>query len=221
MEEKKKNKQKKKDWMKGIFLIILLFVIAGIVLIIYGKVQGIKKQEEVVVTNVYDSIEKYGYEINDNVTDYYKQEFAKLKDMTEEEEIAKQVAKLFVIDLYSINYKINKYEVTSTQYFYSDKRDMHRSKVLDTIYKLVHDNSYDDRKQELPEVSNVEVKKVEKSTFEIENEDKKDKNKNKRESYVVLLKIEYVKDLGYDDEAEVTLIKDGDNNISVVKLRTK
>ena len=209
----KHRKQKKKDWMKGILLIILLFIIAGFVLIIYGKIQGVKKQEEVVVTNVLDSIDKYGYSINDNVTSYYKEEFAKLKEMTDEEEIAKQVAKLFVIDLYSINYKINKYEITSAQYFYSEKRDMHKDKVLDTIYKLVEDNSYEDRKQELPEVKNVEIEKSEKSKFKMG-----DKNVD---SYVVTLKIEYVKNMGYDNEAEITLVKDGENNISVVKHRTK
>ena len=196
------NRQKRKDWFKGIILIIVLFLIAGLALYGYGYIMR-NKNEAVNTTKVYDSIEKYGYTLNDNATDYYKKEFVKLKELENDKDIATQVAKLFVIDLYSINYKINKYEVTSMQYFYSDKRDMHRQKVLDTIYRYVEDNSYDDRKQELPEVSEVIVKEEKEDKYKMEND--------KKDAYVVTLGISYVKDMGYDKLAEVTLIKDGDN----------
>lgn len=200
------KKQKRKDWIKGLLLVLVLFIIAGLVLYGYGYLMK-TKNEVVNSANVFDSIEKYGYTLNDNVTQYYKDEFNKLKTMEDDKEIATQVAKLFVIDIYSINYKINKYEVTSMQYFYSDKRDMHRQKMVDTIYKYVEDNSYDDRKQELPEVKEVTVKEVKEDKYKMGDE--------KRDSYVVTLGISYVKDLGYDKLAEVTLVKDG-NNYSVV-----
>lgn len=200
------KKQKRKDWIKGILLIVVLFAIAGLVLYGYGYIMR-NKNDIVNSTTVYDSIEKYGYTLNDDVTDYYKQEFDKLKTIENEKDIATQVAKLFVIDLYSINYKINKYEITSTQYFYSDKRDMHRQKVLDTIYRYVEDNSYGDRNQELPEVSEVIVKE--------EKEDKYKMGDEKKDAYIVTLGISYVKDLEYDKLAEVILVKDG-NNYSVV-----
>lgn len=206
MSAKNLNKQKRKDWLKGILLILVLFLIAGLVLYIYGYIMK-NKNEAVNTTKVYDSIEKYGYTLNDNATDYYKKEFAELKNIENEKDVATQVAKLFVIDLYSINYKINKYEVTSMQYFYSDKRDMHRQKVLDTIYKYVEDNSYDDRKQDLPEVSEVIVKEEKEEQYKMGNE--------KKDAYVVTLGISYVKDMGYDKLAEVILVKDGDN-LSVV-----
>lgn len=196
------KKQKRKDWFKGILLIIILFLLAALVLYGYGYLMR-NKNEVVNSTKVYDSIEKYGYTLNDNATEYYKKEFDALKIIDNDKDVATQVAKLFVIDLYSINYKINKYEVTSMQYFYSDKRDMHRQKVLDTIYRYVEDNSYDDRKQELPEVKEVNVKEEKEDTYKM-GEDKKD-------SYVVTLGITYVKDLGYDKLAKVTLVKDGDN----------
>lgn len=206
MSAKNLNKQKRKDWLKGILLILVLFLIAGLVLYIYGYIMK-NKNEAVNTTKVYDSIEKYGYTLNDNATDYYKKEFAELKNIENEKDVATQVAKLFVIDLYSINYKINKYEVTSMQYFYSDKRNMHRQKVLDTIYKYVEDNSYDDRKQDLPEVSEVIVKEEKEEQYKMGDE--------KKDAYVVTLGISYVKDMGYDKLAEVILVKDGDN-LSVV-----
>lgn len=200
------KKQKRKDWIKGLLLVLVLFIIAGLVLYGYGYLMK-TKNEVVNSANVFDSIEKYGYTLNDNVTQYYKDEFNKLKSMEDDKEIATQVAKLFVIDIYSINYKINKYEVTSMQYFYSDKRDMHRQKMVDTIYKYVEDNSYDDRKQELPEVKEVTVKEVKEDKYKMGDE--------KRDSYVVTLGISYVKDLGYDKLAEVTLVKVV-NNYSIV-----
>lgn len=202
------KKQKRKDWLKGILLIVVLFFIAFIVLYIYGYLQ--RKGDEVINTsNEYDVIEKYGYKLYDNATDYYKEEFKKLKDLEDEEEIATQVAKLFAIDLLSIDYKINKYEVTSTQYYYSDKQEMYRQKVLDNFYNFVVDNSYDDRKQELPSVKNVDVLKTTKVKYEM--------GKEKKEAYNVLLNIEYEKDLGYDDSVSITLVKDvKEPNISVV-----
>ena len=204
------KRQKRKDWIKGILYIVLLFAVAFVVLYIYGYIQ--RTGEEIVnKTNEFDKIEKYGYVLYDDATEYYKSEFAKLKEIENDVDIASQVARLFVIDLYSIDYKINKYEITSSQYFYSDKREMHRQKVLDNFYNFVEDNSYADRKQELPEVKNVDILEEEKDTYKLGDK--------KVDSYVVSLKIDYVKDMGYDKKAVVTLVKDGENNISVVSYK--
>ena len=204
------KRQKRKDWIKGILLVVALFAVAFVVLYIYGYIQ--RTGDEIVnKSSEFDKIEKYGYVIYDNATNYYKEEFAKLKELESDEDIAAQVAKLFAIDLYSIDYKINKYEVTSEQYFYSDKKDMHRQKVIDNFYNFVEDNSYADRKQELPEVSNVEILEQEKDTYKLGDK--------KVDSYVISLKITYVKNMGYDKGAVVTLVKDGENNISVVSYK--
>lgn len=187
-------------------LAAIIFLIAFVILYIYGYLSR-SKDELVNKVNAYDSIEKYGYVLNDNVTTYYKDEFQKLKSMEDEQEIAEQVAKLFVIDLFSINYKVNKYEVTSTQYYYSDKREMFRNKVIDKLYNFVIDNSYDDRKQELPEVKEVTITDTKKDTYKLGDE--------KRECYVVKVSISYVKNLDYDNKAKIILVKDN-NNMSVV-----
>lgn len=205
----KKKKGRIKAWSKGIILIIILFLFAGIGLYFYGTT--LKEKGDIVnTTEVKETIEKYNYNLNDNVTNYYKQEFDKLKTLEDEKEIASQVAKLYVIDLFSIDYKINKYEVTSSQYFYSDKRDMHTRKVIDNLYNTVEDNSYADRHQDLPEVVDVEVLS--------NNDDEYKLNDTAVKSYVVELKITYKKDLGYDTKSKVTLVKDT-NNISVVNYK--
>lgn len=210
------KKQKRKDWLKGILLIIILFAVVGTGLYFYGRMQR-KGDEPAVETKVTDTIDKYGYTLNDNVTEYYKTEFDHLKEMTNdstvtEQDIAGQVAKLFVIDLFSIDYKINKYEVTSAQYYYSDKQDMYKQKVIDNLYNLIEDNAYNDRKQELPEVSDVTTITNKKDTYKLGNKTVS--------SYLVDLNISYVKDLGYDTKAEVILVNDG-NNLSVVSYKAK
>lgn len=205
--KKKLKKQKKKDWIKGILLVIVVFIIAGAALFLYGKIfkNGDADIEE---ANIKDKIELYDYVLYDNVTEYYTQEFNKLKEMSKDddlsdEDLAKQVAKLYLIDLFSINYKSNRYEVTSSQYFYYKKKDMHTQKVIDTLYNLVEDNYNGDRKQELPEVSNVEVISAKKDYYL--------KGEAEKKCWIIELKIEYVKDLGYDNHSQVTLIKDGEN----------
>ena len=214
MEEKVEEKKNKKSIWKKIIIILLILAIIGGGVFLYFKVfkNGNGTIEE---ANVQDKIELYDYVLYDNVTEYYKEEFKKLKKMSSDknltnEEQAKQVAKLYVIDLFSINYKSNKYEVTSSQYFYSKKQKMHTDKVVDTLYTMVEDNYNNDRKQELPEVSNVEIVNTTESTYNINDKD--------REAYIVELKIEYVKDLGYDKHSQVTLVVEGDN-LSVVNYK--
>ena len=210
------RKLKLRAWVKGIILIVIVFIIAGVCLYLYGKILK-KKNEPINVTEVKETIEKYGYSLNDNVTEYYNNEWNILKELSEKEDatnndIAKQVAKLFIIDLYSIDYKINKYEVTSAQYYYSDKKEMYKNKVIDKLYNLVEDNAYDDRKQDLPEVTEVEITK--------EEEDKYELGDTKVDSYVYTVKITYKKDLGYDKFGTITLVQDG-NNMSVVNYKGK
>ena len=211
--------QKTKDWLKGILLIALIFALAGTCIIVYMRLKS-NADTPVNVAEVLDTIDKYGYTLNDDVTAYYQQEFDILKDMANDstktdEDIATQVAKLFVIDLYSINYKVNKYEVTSAQYFYSDKKDMQTQKVIDKLYNLVEDNAYNDRSQKLPEVTNVTVNNVETSTYNISDD-------NPVTSYIVDLSITYKESMGYDTEGLVTMVKDANNiNMSVVKYVKK
>lgn len=208
---KKKNRKKRIVIIKIIIMLISLFLVAGITLYFYGRLN--RKQEPINVSKVENTIESYGFIINDNASSYYKQEFENLKNMLkqetwEKEEEAKLIAKLYTIDLLSLNNKINKYEVTSSQYFYPDKREMHTTKILDTFYNLLEDNAYDDRKQELPEVSQVEITSIEEDTYFIDKEEYK--------CYVITENINYVKDLDYPTSAKVIVIED--NNYYYIVL---
>ena len=149
----------------------------------------------------------------DKDSKYFKSEFEVLKGILNSEEVdvekyTSQVAKMYVIDLYTLSTKVNKYDIGGVEYFHKDKKEMFEQKVMDTLYSTLLDNTYGDRIQELPEVTNVEVLSNEKSTYKLGKEDK--------EVYVIKLNITYDKDLGYDKEATVTLCQDSDVRWSVV-----
>ncbi len=202
---RKKTNRKRVAIIKIFIILIGLFFVAGIALYLVGRL--IRKPEIVNVSKVENTIESYNYIINDNASNYYKDEFEKLKDMLNSDtwdklEEAKLIAKLYTIDLLSLNNKINKYEVTSSQYFYPSKKEMHTSKVIDTFYNLLEDNAYDDRKQKLPEVSNVEVVDTTEDTYIIDE--------NEYPCITVNLNITYKEDLGYQKTSKVNLILDND-----------
>ena len=209
-EVKLKKKKRKK---KVLLILVLIIIVVGGILVYNFKFKNKNGSSKNVVTvKVVDSLDDYGYSISDKDSKYYKSEFEILKELAKnddatEEEIVKQVAKLYVIDLLSLQEKINKYEVTCSQYFYSDKRSMNTQKIIDNFYNLIQDNAYNDRKQELPSVKNVEITNYDTDKYKM--------NDTTVNSYDVTLKVEYQKDLGYDKNVAVTLVKDG-NNYSIV-----
>lgn len=210
-EVKLKKKKRKK---KVLLILVLIIIVVGGILVYNFKFKNKNGSSKNVVTvKVVDSLDDYGYSISDKDSKYYKSEFENLKKILkassiDEEAYSTQVARLFVIDLYTMSTKLNKYDVGGTEYFYKDKADMYTKKVMDTLYSTLIDNTYGDRKQSLPEVSNVETVSTEKTTYTI---DKKEKD-----GYLVKLKLTYVTDMGYDDEASVVVVKEDGIRWSVV-----
>ena len=193
-----------------LFLCILIFVYAAGGTIYYIATRE-KKDDKPIVTNK-DTIKGYDYTLKSNATKLYEDEFKTLKANLEGDinyaEYAVSVAKLFVIDLYTINNKINKYDTGGASFVYPDGRDNYKLNVQDTIYKYVEDNTNGKRTQNLPEVSSVIVKDSKKDTYKIGD--------NSFEAYKINLEWSYVQDLGYDKTGEIILIKK-DKNIYVVE----
>lgn len=193
-----------------LFLCILIFVYAAGGTIYYIATRE-KKDDKPIVTNK-DTIKGYDYTLKSNATKLYEDEFKALKANLEGDinydEYAVSVAKLFVIDLYTINNKINKYDIGGASFVYPDGRDNYKLNVQDTIYKYVEDNTNGKRTQNLPEVSSVIVKDSKKDTYKIGD--------NSFEAYKINLEWSYVQDLGYDKTGEIILIKK-DKNIYVVE----
>lgn len=191
--------------MKKVLIIIcsILFIycIGGIVYSTIDKKNLIKlKKEEDNIT-----IKGYNYLLNDNDSLIYKDEFYKLKQNLENNNInyveyAESISKLFIIDLYTLNNKKNKYEVGGTEFIYPNSLENYKLNVQDTLYKYIIDNIDNKRTQELPVVSNVSIDSEEEVEYEIDE--------NKYDAYKIKLTIEYEKDLGYDKNKEITIIKE-------------
>ena len=225
-EEIKGKKSKKKDKVKKekkpgkgkkiLIALLIIILIAGAGFGVYKIFFDKDGKKSVVEVKVLDSLDDYGYTLSDKDTELFKGEYNILKDLLNEKEIddekyATQVAKLFVIDLYTINTKVNKLDIGGSEYYYLDKVTMFEKKVMDTLYYHLEDNTYGDREQELPEVKKIEVLSIEETEYNIGEKEK--------DAYLVQVEWEYVEDMGYDTEASIVLCKEDGVRISVVDFQ--
>ena len=200
----------KKKILVVLLVLIFLYCIGGV---IYSVLISQKDNTDK-TTNVLIKIDGYDYFIDEKrESSLYINEFKNLKENLESDEIniddyIKCIAKLYIIDLYSLNSKNNKYDVTSTQYVNEQIRDNFKLKVSETIYKYIEDNSDNLRKQELPQVSEVVIKNVETVYYLL--------NDVEISAYKVNVEWLYEKDLGYDTSANLILINDN-NMVSVLE----
>lgn len=192
--------------MKKKYKILLIVIIVLIIVIIAAIVafKFLKGSEPAEPVKVVDRIDNFDYTLDDRDTELMKNTYNELKTVLSSDEIdyekyAEILSKLFVIDLFTMDNKVNRYDVGSTEYVYPDSVDNFKTNVEDTIYKSMENNSDGKRKQDLPEVSSIDNTSVEKSTFTIGEEE--------HESFVVNINWSYVSDLGYDDNATITLIE--------------
>lgn len=197
-----------KIWL--IIIVILLIVVLAIgALKLFIKEEPEKTPKN--TTNVILNIDKYNYTLDDRDTKYMKEVFDELAKILNEKEInyeeyAKNLAKLFVADFYTLNNKINKYDIGSLEYILNDKVDMFKNKAMDTIYNDIIDNTYKDRVQELPEITNVEILNFENTEIDL--------NSTKTSAYKLTMSYTYKKDLGYDKEGTIYLVRN-ENKLEV------
>ena len=216
MARKIKTKKEKKKIRKKIFIaiIVLLLVVSAIVLVVINFNKG--ESKNVVQVNILKQDDNYGYTLTDKDSEYFKSEFDKLIEIIQanpidEESYATQVARMFTIDLYTMSTKINKYDVGGSEYYYSNKKDMFEQKVIDSLYSSLSDDTYGDRAQTLPEVTNIETVSTEKTTYKLDNKNV--------DGYLVKLNLTYKDDLGYDKVASVVVCKEEGIRWSVVDFQ--
>lgn len=190
---------------------ILLICGAGV----YFGLMYFNKKTAVKEIKTLDEIKGYSYSLRENDTALFKTNYEALEHVLTSKEIdfkeyAKYASSLFIIDLYTINNKTNKYDVGGKEFVYPSIASNYELNVSDTIYRYVKDNSVQERKQELPEVSEINVSDVSECEYKIDSEGKT------YSAYKVTLDWKYVTDLGYDTKGIVTLIK-VDNNLYVVE----
>lgn len=216
-------KNKKKNDLLGyfIFMFIIIAVFAGITagaIFVLGEKKEEKAPAPKVTQDVHKnkkSIDEYGINCDDNDTELYKKEYEELKkNLTgkeiDYEEYAKSVAKLFIIDLYTIKNKSNKYDVGGTDFVLPSILANYRLNVEDTIYKYVEDNSDGKRIQNLPVVESVNITKTTKGKYKI--------GETSYDSYTFNMNWTYVSDYDYDKSGTVVVINN-DKKMYVVEKK--
>ena len=209
LEMKKKNK---------ILIILLLLLLAGG--IGFGVYYFIFKEEPVTLeptkeVQITNSIENYGYNLDDRDTELFKTKFEELKTLLNEEEFDTEeyvslISQLFIIDLYTIDNKISRYDVGGLEYVYKDAVASFKSVAQNSIYKTVENNLDDTRTQKLPEVSEITIDSIKETTFTMPDD-------SVVNGYGVKLTWDYVENLGYDTHATLILIPD-ENKYGVVYM---
>ncbi len=192
-----------KKYKIGLIIIGVLLAVAvgfGVMKLFYKE----EVNEDINVSSIISNITDYGYTLDDRDTAYMKEVFNELEGILGESTIdyeayAQALSKLFVIDFYTLNNKINKYDVGSLEYILSSKVDMFRQKAMDTIYKDIIDNTYKDRVQDLPEISSVNIISLEEDSYTL--------NEEEVAAIKITMNYEYKEDLGYDTEGTIYLVR--------------
>lgn len=188
--------------------ILALFILVGIVLFSY---LGYKVYNDFFKSrNTHkpiDSIELYEYTLNNNDTSIYKDNFKALSKVLNDKpinysEYSKLISKLFIIDLYTLNNKMGSTDIGGLEFIHKDLRDNFKDNMGSSLYKFMETNLDGQRKQELPEVKDVEIIDITDTTYTYKD--------NIYDGYIVNAKWTYVKDLGYQNTIKLTIIKEKD-----------
>lgn len=196
------------------FVMISLILVVIIVIGVKFTLEFLVKDEKNVVTKKeLDSLELYGYTLDDYDSDLYKEYFNDLKNTLNNKEVnyedyAKEIVKLFVSDFYTLDNKLTSSDIGGVEFIPSDMVENFKMHAGDTMYNHVKTNIYGDRVQKLPIVKSVEVTNIENITYTY-----KDKEYS---AYKVSARWEYQEDLGYKNNEIFTLIKDNNKLYIVV-----
>jgi len=197
-----------------IFPILAVMIGITIYILFLNKEQKVK-EPKIGPPKVINEIKDYGYKLDENKGERYKNLFIELKTELEKETIdkenyAKLISKLFVIDFYTLKDKITKNDVGGTLFIHEAIRENFIEQAKDTIYKYIENNVYGDRMQKLPKVISVEVLEVKQKSFTY-------LNKKDPKAYEVSLSWTYEEDLGYETSTKIILVHE-ENKLAIVQM---
>ncbi len=201
----------KKSKIKKILIILIILVVVAIIGILVYNFYFKSDQDEVEVVK---TINDYDYSLKKNATQLYVDEFEKLEEILSEDEIdyeqyAMQIAKLFIIDFYTLSNKQSKNDIGGTDFIKESMRDNFIEEARSTFYKYVEVKS-SSRDQDLPEVSEILSTQIEDTTFTYSDETEVD-------AYRVSISWDYVEDFGYETEANMIIVRE-DNKLYIVEM---
>ncbi len=199
-----------------IFYITMTVIILGVI-----SFTGYKAYNEFIKKEVpeekkkvqLDSLELYGYTLNDDATEIYKTYFAELKEVLNKEEVdekeyAKSITKLFITDFYTLTNKISSSDFGGLEFIHPNLKENFKLNAGDTMYNHVKTNLDGKREQSLPEVKSVEIKVISDYNYTYKGA--------KVPAYKVSATWEYVVDLGYENKGDFYLLKE-ENKLYIVE----
>ncbi len=202
-------KRKYRKILAGLILVTIILVAATLVIRIFFS--GSKDTK----VKVLDAVKNYDYVLEERDTALFKETYNHLKANLKSKDIdytayAADLAQLFIIDLFTIDNKLSKYDIGGLDYVYPDSQDNYKLNVENTLYKNVEvkDNK---RNQDLPAVTSITIDNTEEMEYTI--------GEKTYPAYKETISWEYKEDFGYDNKAAVTLIKD-QNKVYVVEYQT-
>ena len=189
------------------------------VILVVGVLLGLfymKTRNKLQVVTVISEIGDYHYTLESNTTRIYKKYYKELEkeladNRIDEENYASLISKLFVIDYYTLSNKITNKNIGGTEFIHSNLKDRFIKDSSDTIYKYIENNLYGNRKQNLPEVNEVEVEKI--SQIKYQNDSYHDDS-----AYQVEIKVGYVKDYDYPKKVVLTIIHE-ENKLAFIEIK--
>ena len=214
------SKVNRKSKKKKIFIFIFLLLIAGALVFVALKLPSKNNKPEENKKKVVDEIENFDYTVSETDTKLFKSEFKKLKTILSKKEVdnkeySEAIAKLFIIDFYTLDNKMTKNDVGGVQFVYNNYKATFIDKARDEFYKYVKNNLDGNRNQNLPVVSEITVDSSEQTSASSELSGSE--FAGIEEAYKVKLSWDYETDLGYQKSATVIVVKDNDK-FSVAKL---
>ena len=203
---------KLKKKVKVILIIAIILIVTGLGFLAYESV----KPKAVKTATVENEIEEYGYTLKSTRNDRYKEAFQELKDIlskkeVDEEAYVEQISKMFIMDFYTLNDKLANTDVGGIDFVHTDAKTNFLEKAEDTVYKYVENDIYGNRDQQLPEVTEVTVEKVENIEYTI-GTDFTDDN-----AYQVEVSLKYKEDMDYPTKATLIFVHE-DNKLSLVEM---
>ena len=188
------------------FIIILVLLLAILSTYIYSRFH-VKKSKTEGFSVVVDKISKYDYTLDERDSKLMRSKFKELKKVLKSKDVdyekyAGLLSQMYILDLYDINNKVNKYDVPCLEYIFEDEHDKFKKMIKNEFYSKLIDNSNNDRKQELPTITKISLDSIKETKFTI--------NEIDYDGYQATLSWDYDKDLGFDKKAEVIVVKSND-----------
>lgn len=202
----------KKGVKRFLIILLILVVLAGGAFLVWKFYPKERAQEAATVVS---EIPGYGYTLKSNKSAQYKEMFQELTDIlsespVDEEAYVEQISKMFILDFYTLSDKVANTDVGGVDFVHSAAKTNFLEKAEDTIYKYVESDIYGERDQKLPTVDEITVSSIDNVTYELS--DSIDDN-----AYQVSLSWTYKEDMGYQNEAVLTFVHEGEK-LSLVEM---